>query len=436
MSLGIKYKASIPVILLALMLVSFTGLSIYFMGKVESTTESLARRHHELEQVQRIETATSELVFPHLHHLTSSAPNAKQHAASIFANIDAYVSDLYEMKVVHEEERELLEFISEKIRAAKPLSQQIFEYQGNNHHHYMQLLNELSKSHLEPIRTTLVKWHVEEALEVKELNQAADAKLHNYIVGAMVVLALAIVMVGFTLWFNHIILIRPVLDITRTTNLLTTGNFNEKTTVHSQDELGKLAHNINDMATSLDRMYCEINKQARTDRLTGILNRMAMEEILQHELASAQRNKHALSIAVFDLDHFKTVNDRFGHPVGDKVLQAVTDIVLQSIRRCDYFFRYGGEEFLLLFPHTDTSMATKVLERCRKAIAAHSLIIDTYRIPVTASFGLAEYQDDSAEMETLITQADEALYTAKNTGRNRIVDYSSVILNQLKNQAS
>ncbi|WP_455210654.1 GGDEF domain-containing protein, partial [Kaarinaea lacus] len=223
---------------------------------------------------------------------------------------------------------------------------------------------------------------------------------------------------------------------TQTTNLLATGNFNEKTMVHSSDELGQLAHNINEMALSLDHMYRELNNQARTDQLTGILNRLSMEEILQHELASALRNDHALSIAVFDLDHFKTVNDRYGHPVGDKVLQAVTNTVLQSIRRCDYFFRYGGEEFLLLLPHTDTSVAIKVLDRCRKAIEAQNLVIDSYKIPITASFGLAGYPDEEADMEALIRKADEALYAAKNSGRNRIVDYSSVINDQLTHQAS
>lgn len=436
MSLSIKYKASIPVILLALTLVSFTGLSIYYMGDVESITESLALRHHELEEVQRIEAAASELVFPHLDYLTTLTPNAKQKAATIFESLDKLVQDLYDMKVVYAEERKMLDFISEKIRTAKQLSQQIFEYQGERHHHYMQLMNDLSELHLEPIRSKLADWHVEETGEVNELNHAAESKLHKYLFGAVTVLALAFAMVGFTLWFNQIILIRPVLDITKTTDLLATGNFHKKTAVHSRDELGQLAHNINEMALSLDHMYSELNSQARTDQLTGILNRLSMEEILQRELASAQRNNHALSIAVFDLDHFKTINDRYGHPVGDKVLQVVAEIVLQNIRSCDYFFRYGGEEFVILFPHTDTTVAIKVLERCHKAIEAQSLAIDSYKIPLTASFGVAGYPDEAADMETLISKADEALYLAKNTGRNRIVDYSSVISDQLKNRAS
>lgn len=436
MSLSIKYKASLPVILLALTLVSFTGLSIYFLGNVEGITGSLALRHLELEEVQRIETAASELVFPHLRYITNQDPNAKQQAAAIFAELDELLQDLRDMKAVHEEEREILQFLEENIRAAEQISQQIFKYQGDHHHHYMQLLEDLSESNLVPIRTKLVDWHVEEAKDVQALNLSAENKLHSYLFGALLILALAVAMVGFTLWFNHRILIRPVLAITRTTSLLATGNFNEKTTIHSRDELGTLAQNINNMALSLDQMYSELNNQARTDRLTGILNRLAMEEILQHELASAQRNNHALSIALFDIDHFKTVNDRYGHPVGDKVLQAVTEIVLQSIRRCDYFFRFGGEEFLLLLPHTDSSMAIKVLERCRRAIEAHRLAIDNYKIPVTASFGLTEYPHDNSDMEQLITQADEALYNAKNSGRNRIVDYASVVSDHVVNQAS
>jgi diguanylate cyclase (GGDEF)-like protein len=250
------------------------------------------------------------------------------------------------------------------------------------------------------------------------------------------VLLLVIALVTFTLWFNKKILIRPLLAISRTANLIATGNFKEKSSVHSQDELGALALNINDMALSLEQMYSELNNQARTDRLTGVLNRLAMEEILQHELAAANRNNHPSSIAVFDFDNFKTINDRYGHPVGDKVLQGVIEIVLGTIRRCDYCFRYGGEEFLLLLPNTDTVMANQVLERCRKAINQNPLRIDGHHIPITASFGLAGYPQDGGDVATLITNADEALYMAKNTGKNIIIDYASVIHDQLSHQAS
>ncbi|WP_455211659.1 hypothetical protein, partial [Kaarinaea lacus] len=199
MSLSIKYKAATPVILLALTLVSFTALSIYFMGNVENITQSLAQRHHELGEVQRIETATSELVFPHLEYLTTGDRNSEQKAAAIFTDIDNSLQKLYEMNVVHDDEREILEFISDNIHAAKQLSQQILAYRGEQHHHYMQLLHDLSASHLEPIRNKLVDWHVEEALDVRELNEAAESKLHDYLFGAMLVLASAIAMVGFTL---------------------------------------------------------------------------------------------------------------------------------------------------------------------------------------------------------------------------------------------
>ena len=183
-------------------------------------------------------------------------------------------------------------------------------------------------------------------------------------------------------------------------------------------------------------MYDELNDQARTDQLTGIPNRLSMEEIMAKELASAQRNSHPLTVAVFDLDHFKTINDRYGHPVGDKVLQVMADIVQQTIRQGDYFFRYGGEEFLLLLPHTDTATAALVLERCRKTMAAQKLSIDNFKIPVTASFGQAGFPDDAIDLDTLIAKADEALYTAKNTGRNKVIDYASVLGRQAQNQAS
>ena len=436
MSLSIKYKASLPVILLALTLITFTGLSIYFMGDVERITESLAMRHHELEQVQHIEITSSELVFPHLDYLTTRNPEAKHTAAGLFDRLARQLQYLQKMQVVHDEERELLDFTATNLRAAKQISQQIFVYDGTRKDDYMQLLHDLSESHLVPIRNKLMEWHVEEAREVNKLNEKAETLLHHYLFGAALVLLLVIALVAFTLWFNKKILIRPLLAISRTANLIATGNFKEKSSVHSQDELGALALNINDMALSLEQMYSELNNQARTDRLTGVLNRLAMEEILQHELAAANRNNHPSSIAVFDFDNFKTINDRYGHPVGDKVLQGVIEIVLGTIRRCDYCFRYGGEEFLLLLPNTDTVMANQVLERCRKAINQNPLRIDGHHIPITASFGLAGYPQDGGDVATLITNADEALYMAKNTGKNIIIDYASVIHDQLSHQAS
>jgi diguanylate cyclase (GGDEF)-like protein len=436
MPLSIKYKASLPVILLALTLVTFTGLSIYLMGDVEQITESLAMRHHELEQVQYIEITTSELVFPHLDYLTTRNPDTKHTTAALFDRLTRQLQYLRKMKVVHEEERELLDFTAKNLRTAKQISQQIFTYHGTDHHHYMQLLHDLSESHLVPIRNKLVEWHIEEARDVNELNEKAETLLHDYLLGAATVLLLVIVLVTFTLWFNKRILIRPLLAISRTANLIATGNFKEKSSVHSQDELGELALNINDMALSLEQMYSELNSQARTDQLTGVLNRLAMEEILQHELAAACRNSRAFSIAVFDLDNFKTVNDGYGHPVGDKVLRAVIEIVLTTIRRCDYCFRYGGEEFLLLLPNTDATTTVQVLERCRQAIKKNPLHVDGNNIPITASFGLAGYPHDGCDIATLITNADEALYTAKNSGKNKIIDYASVVHDQLTHQAS
>ena len=436
MSFSIKYKASIPVMLLATALVSFTALSIYYMKDVESTTGSLAQRHQELEQVQQIENAASELVFPHLHVLTHSDPHAQEKANALFARIEQKMKELERMQVVHDEERKLLDFVADHLQVAKTLSQKIFDYRGENHEQFMQLIHALSESHLIPIRNELSQWHVEEARDVQELNETAEQQLHDYMLGALVVLALAVGMVIFSLWFNHRLLIRPVLNIKRVTSRLATGDFQETTQVTSRDELGALASNINDMAVSLESMYRELNDQARTDRLTGIANRLSMEEILAKELASAQRNEHPLALAVFDLDHFKTVNDRYGHPVGDKVLQIVAQVVQRSIRQCDYFFRYGGEEFLLILPHTDAAMAAKVLERCRRAIETHKFIIDSYKIPVTASFGLAGFPEDGVAPETLVTNADEALYTAKNTGRNKIVDYTGVLGQKLRHQAS
>jgi diguanylate cyclase (GGDEF)-like protein len=157
--------------------------------------------------------------------------------------------------------------------------------------------------------------------------------------------------------------------------------------------------------------------RAATDALTGLANKREAEETLKRMIAQAGRMATSLAAVLFDLDHFKQINDTWGHGKGDEVLSAVADAAMQAVRASDFVARYGGEEFLILLPATNRHGAVQTAEKVRAAIAAVN--VREVNRPITASFGVAVYPDDSGDAGELIRNADRALYAAKAGGRDR-----------------
>lgn len=163
----------------------------------------------------------------------------------------------------------------------------------------------------------------------------------------------------------------------------------------------------------------EQRKQTMKDGLTGLPNRTAYAEYIEKELARSQRHDLALSLVVCDIDHFKNINDSFGHLSGDKVLKLVAGCVEKSLRVSDFVARYGGEEFVILMPETPLEAAQLATEKVRSAIDECAFHFKAKPVSITASFGVAQLRGDES-IETLFDRADKALYQAKQTGRNKV----------------
>jgi diguanylate cyclase (GGDEF)-like protein len=163
--------------------------------------------------------------------------------------------------------------------------------------------------------------------------------------------------------------------------------------------------------------------RAMTDGLTGLPNRRSIEDTLKRMAAYAERTATPLGAVLFDLDHFKQINDLSGHEKGDEVLAAVGAVVSTTVRASDFVGRYGGEEFILLLPDTDRGDAIAIAEKVRVAIAE----IDVAGVSraISASFGVAAIPDDAAEPTLLVRAVDRALYLAKAQGRNRVETLAS-----------
>ena len=173
---------------------------------------------------------------------------------------------------------------------------------------------------------------------------------------------------------------------------------------------------------SLDEVFQrQMYESALRDDLTKTFNKKYFTDRLESEFAFAMRTKAALSLVVFDLDHFKTINDTYGHPVGDLVLSDMAQAVSALIRAEDVFARVGGEEFAVICRGADPTQGRAVAERVRQAVAGQRFSVDDKTIPVAVSAGVATIPEACiADAQALIAAADQALYEAKRTGRNRV----------------
>jgi len=164
----------------------------------------------------------------------------------------------------------------------------------------------------------------------------------------------------------------------------------------------------------------EIYRLTTIDGLTQIYNKRYFLETLEREIARSQRYRRSLSLVMFDIDHFKKINDSYGHLAGDYVLKHLASTVKTKIRREDLFARYGGEEFAIVLPEIDGINSKAFAEKIRQLVEKQDFRFENTRIQVTISMGVGAIDDEHNDAATLIKQADDFLYAAKSAGRNRV----------------
>lgn len=170
-------------------------------------------------------------------------------------------------------------------------------------------------------------------------------------------------------------------------------------------------------------LYSETKFLAITDHLTGLYNRRYMQKTFEREFSRAKRYSTAISIAMFDIDHFKKINDTYGHQFGDKVLAEISKSISNSLRKSDYIARYGGEELIAVLPETNKANTLIPIERIRKSIEDMDFECHGKIVKVTVSVGIATLLPKMMGESELIEAADKALYKAKETGRNKVEVY-------------
>ncbi|WP_144393588.1 GGDEF domain-containing protein [Pleionea sediminis] len=189
----------------------------------------------------------------------------------------------------------------------------------------------------------------------------------------------------------------------------------------SETDLIRLEHLISILLFPLRNalMYSEAIQNAQRDPLTGLANRYAFDHAMDTEISRSERHRHNLCMLVVDIDHFKRINDTYGHLAGDEVLRQVASLLGNAVRKEDRVFRYGGEEFVVLLSATDLPSARLTAERIRMELEATKITALGIEIDVTASLGISEWQVGESG-NTFFHRADQALYNAKDQGRNQV----------------
>lgn len=190
-----------------------------------------------------------------------------------------------------------------------------------------------------------------------------------------------------------------------------------------------VVYDVTDVATnkeSLSNANRKLDYLSKTDPLTSLHNRGSLDKVLNNAFEVFKQSNGSHSLVMADIDHFKQVNDRYGHPVGDQVLQAVAKVLSSGARKTDFVGRYGGEEFVIVLPNTDSAGALFFCETVRKKIAEIKIKAADTVVSVTISFGISEACSSDKDVHDWLSRSDEALYKAKEGGRNRSVVVSGI----------
>lgn len=222
-------------------------------------------------------------------------------------------------------------------------------------------------------------------------------------------------------------ILAPLRALEEGANRLGAGDLSHRVTVEGQDELKQLAGTFNAMAERLEKSQAALEALSTHDGLTGLCNHREFQRQMDGAIAHFRRYGRPFSLLMLDLDHFKVVNDTHGHQAGDEVLRAVADRIRAEVRPTDQVARYGGEEFAVILSETPGPVALAVAERIRAAIAARPIALAVGAVPITISIGVATFPEDAGSGTRIIAAADQALYAAKNAGRNRAIRHEPAV---------
>lgn len=221
------------------------------------------------------------------------------------------------------------------------------------------------------------------------------------------------------------LIVKPLFDSNDTNRRFVAINENINDRKTAELTLQKAHSELQDKLSEILQLKNALQEQTMHDPLTGLYNRRFLTEVIERELHRAERKQTKLSLIILDIDHFKKVNDQFGHQVGDEALRLLSNFLLSNVRKMDLVCRYGGEEFVVVMPEASINDAKSRAEALRKGISDMIMRVENEEISITCSFGYCEYPTLAANVDQLLSRADIALYASKQAGRDRCTQWES-----------
>ena len=259
-------------------------------------------------------------------------------------------------------------------------------------------------------------------------NVAIRERINAFVLMQLLVSVLTLVIIAFISIRLQRVFTTPIFHIIETIRTIAqTKNYAVSVDTIQNDEFKVLYTHFNDMIAEIRERDARLSRLATTDPLTGLANRRHAMEVMQTMVSRARRKQEPFGLVMFDIDHFKHINDQYGHPVGDMVLKAVSGTLLRTAREIDLVARIGGEEFLVLCDKSDLDATQRIAERMRAAVEEAVIACgDEAPLKVTASGGVYAAVPESDDLEVLLARVDSALYRAKENGRNKVINWENV----------
>ncbi len=355
------------------------------------------------------------------HYLISHDPAEQESFSKLTAEADAAFDMLLQSDRLGAQERSLLQDAQMRWNQARETGHSVFALAGAEDAFLtVEAIYTFDKQVYETIALLDAGLEVSHRATAERLDWARRlGRIGPIIVAVMFAIAL-----GFTVFIGILLarsILRPLDMFKHSVVRVGEGDLSSRVSLDAGDELGDLARAFNAMTEKLERNQAMLEDLSLQDELTGVFNYRGFQRRLAEEIERSHRYGRTFSLLLLDLDHFKAVNDNYGHPTGDEVLKLVVALMRSVVRPTDYVARYGGEEFAILLAETGPVGAKAMAERIRELVERNPAItaLDD-KIEVTASLGVASYPDDASSETELISAADAALYAAKRSGRNRV----------------
>ncbi|MFQ5900665.1 MAG: diguanylate cyclase [Thermodesulfobacteriota bacterium] len=283
---------------------------------------------------------------------------------------------------------------------------------------------------MESIKTVKDMQLAYEDIKQVHLDFQKKARLINWtFLGGILLNIIFIFLIGFVYVRRRIV--SPIIKLRDANSELKNGNINIKADIRQKDEIGELAASFNEMVAEIKRTREELEDFSITDHVTGVYNHRHFYKLLTAEFEKGKRYNYSIACVIFDVDYFKSINDIHGHQFGNLVLKEIGALVSSELRSTDTIARYGGDEFLILLPHTGVDAAFSFANKIRKKIEGYRFSRDSCSITTSISIGISISPDEHLNSpDDMIKNADAALYRAKMDGRNKTRIWSSEELSQ------